>query len=447
MSATSTSAPPVMRAAGSSRHRRALAVILPIGIGVAAALVAWFRLTPAVRGTFWAEDGRTFVGAAATLPQLATLLQPYAGYLHFVPRLEAIVTVDLVPVQWWAESMTALSCLLAGIVAAIVFASTRELLPWLPARIAVAGLTVLTPLATREVLGNAANLHSILFWGLFWVLLSRPRRLSASWILAGFALIAALTEVQSLFLVPLLLWCRHERGSWPMKAALLVGVAAQVFATVTSPRHSNGQAPDSPLSLLVGWLINAVSTSWIPVNRVDQVLGAVGLWPVVLLALVPLAAVAVTLSLGSARQRAVSLLLLGTSLLVWCAGVLIDPQTWYDYANETPAELAHAWLSRYGVVPAMMLLAELALAAAVLAARRERWSSRLAVAVLLSLAVTTVSQAPTNISRRAAGYAWQPQIAAAVRTCTPPHVAEVALKETIGWEVIVPCRDFDAFTG
>ena len=424
--------------------------VAAVMIVLLAAIAAWMRLDATARDTLWAEDGRLFLASAASGSQAATLLHPYAGYLHLIPRLEAIVTVDVVPLEWWALSMTALSCLAAGVVAAVVFLATRDVVGWMPARVVIALLTVLTPLASREVLGNAANLHSLLFWGVFWVMLAVPRSRTGQLGYAIFVLLAALTEIQVVFLLPMVLWRLRDRRTWAVKAVLVAGALAQLGTALTIGRASDGYAQDSPLSIAEGWVINAVASSWVPIPRLGEAL-ATQLPLVMLLVVVPIGAIAVTMVFGTSRQRAVSGMLLAGSVVVWCAGVVLDPAPWYEYAGMTPQQLTAVWLSRYGVVPAMMLLAEVVLAAAVLARHPRRVGTSGALSVrgvvaaglLAALAVPLLLQAPENLSRRAEGPAWEPQLSAAAERCEAPGLASTAVRETIGWSMPVPCRYFD----
>jgi hypothetical protein len=348
--------------------------------------------------------------------------------------------VAFVPVQGWALSMTGISCVLAGVVAAVVYVGSRDYVPWMPARVALAVLTVATPLASREVLGNATNVHSLLLWGLFWALLCRPRSRTAMWLLTGYALAAALTEVQSIFLLPLVLWNRRDRSTWSIKAALVLGVAAQAIATLASPRWSNGRPRNGVTSIVDGWLINAVATSWVQIPHLGSVLAAVGplIW---LLVLIPASALAVTMWLGTRRQRVAAWLLFGGSLVIWSAGVVVNPAPWYNYATMTPAELQGVWLSRYGVVPAMMLLAQLCVAASVLRHRlpTRRWRVVAGAMVVLVFATGSL-QATEQLSRRDVGPAWEPQMSAVDETCEVPDTHAASVIETLTWRVRVPCR-------
>ncbi|MDL9978798.1 hypothetical protein [Microbacterium candidum] len=429
--------------AGESRADEGRDIPWPLLIawGLALAVLAWLRLAPSARDTLWAEDGTLFLQSAAGHAQWTTLFAPYAGYLHLVPRLEAITTVDLVPVQWWALSMTALSCAVAGLVAVVVFVASRDLLPGIAPRLVVSGLTVLTPLLPREVLGNAANVHTLLFWGVFWVLLAAPRTRAGRIGYALFVLVSALTEIQTVFLLPLLLWNRRDRRTWPIKLALVVGVAGQFLAELLAPRGAGQPVTVGIPSLIDGWFINGILTSWVPIPVLGNILAAS--MPVILiLALVPMAAVAVTTFFGTAAHRALAWILAGYSVLIWCAGVIVDPAPWYQYATFTQAELTHVWLSRYGVIPAMMLLAELPLAAVALVRSRSR-PRRVAASVLIAAVVLTVFvQAPENLSRRDYGPAWGPQIAAAEQKCDRPTVTSVEIGETLGWSTRVPCSFF-----
>ena len=241
--ATPRRLPPFSRLRPQAERVRLLAGAHPVVslalFGALCAAVAWFRLPAVARDTLWAEDGRNFLQAAADHGLADTVLTPYAGYLHVIPRIIAGVVVTL-PIAWWALAMTAASCLVAGAVAVVVFVCARDVVPWLPARILVASLTVLAPLAPREVLGNTANLHSLLLWAMLWMLLYRPRTRLGAVVLGSVGLLAGLTEIQGALLVPLLLCAPHGRRRWIVRGGILLGLAAQLFVTVLWPRPLRG---------------------------------------------------------------------------------------------------------------------------------------------------------------------------------------------------------------
>jgi hypothetical protein len=421
--------------------------LLLVAFGVLAALAAWLRIPAVARDTLWAEDGRNFLQDAINVGPGNSLFIAYAGYLHTVPRMIAAAVESMLPVSGWALGMTAGSCVVAGALTVAVFVATRGVITWMPARLVIASLTVLAPLGPREVLGNAANLHSLFMWALFWIAVSRPRTRSSVIGLSVVALLGALTEVQSLFLLPLFLFRWRERRRWPARAMLLIGAMTQLAVTLTLPRAPSPHSANDPLSIAYGYLINAVIPWGIPQAKIGPVLDAVG--PLVgILLVIPLGfAALLVIRRGTATERVVVVALAVGSVAVFCISVITNPNTFYDYAGMTPTQLAGVWLTRYGVVPSMMLGALLPIALGV--ARRIRRQdhagiSRARTTVLLVLCglllVSAVTQFVPDDTRRSSGPEWQPQLAAASESCeSGPRGSRVVLRETIGWHVSVPC--------
>ena len=457
--------PPFSRLRSQTERVRLLAGAHPAVslalFGTLCAAVAWFRLPAVARDTLWAEDGRTFLQAAADHGLADTVLTPYAGYLHVVPRIIAGVVVTL-PIAWWALAMTAASCLVAGGVAVVVFVCARDVVPWLPARILVASLTVLAPLAPREVLGNTANLHSLLLWAMLWMLLYRPRTRLGAVALGGVGLLAGLTEIQGLLLVPLLLCAPRGRRRWIVRGGILLGLAAQLFVTVLWPRPPSGHLPVPPLSVAYGYLINVVMPIVVPQAAIGPVLSWAGpaVAVAILFCLTP--PVVFALARGSRLQRVAVAAFVAGSAVFFTVDIVTNPNSFYDYASFTPSQLLHAWLTRYGVVPSMMLIALVPIAASVVAERRRlapasdavgpdhpggrtpdgrRRLARLAgVASCTLIALLLLAQFGPQLTRRSGGPQWQPQIAAAAEGCeSASPSSRVVLRETIGWHVVLSC--------
>lgn len=423
--------------------------LLLIGLGLLCAAVAWLRIPAVARDTFWAEDGRTFV-SAATLGGPSVLFQPYAGYLHTVPRLAAAFVV-LLPVSWWALATTAVACAVAGGLAVVVFVCTRDVVTWLPARIFIAGLTVLAPFAPREVLGNLANLHSLFLWTLFWIVLARPRTRWGAIALSAVALLGALTEIQAVLLLPLLLlFPSRERRVWIVRAGLLAGVLVQLVVTLGWPRAQNTNPGVDPLSVAYGYLINAVMPLGVSQAQLGHVLAVSGPALGIGILAVILAAAWYVAVRGSRAQRRLVLAALCGSVLLSVASVEANPNSFYDYAHLTSAEQQTVWLTRYGVVPSMLLALILPVAATVALARhpvRPRSAWWIVSAAGLS-AVLILTQLAPQWTRRSNGPEWRPQIAAAAAQCRrDDDLAFVNLRETISWKVSVPCRDLAAMDG
>jgi hypothetical protein len=104
------------------------------------------------------------------------------------------------------------SVLVVGAVGALVFICSRQIVPWLPARISIAALAALIPTAPIEVLGNTANLHWYLLWLTPWLLMARPSSRLASWFFGAVALAIALTEIQVVIFLPLIAWRFRDRA-------------------------------------------------------------------------------------------------------------------------------------------------------------------------------------------------------------------------------------------
>jgi hypothetical protein len=425
-----------------------------------AACAAWLRIPAVARDTLWAEDGRNFLQAALDKGVLDSLLLPYSGYLHTLPRLAASFTVQIVPVQYYALSMTAAACLAAGAMAATVFVCSGDVIRWMPSRLIVAMLTVLAPLAPREVLGNMANLHTLVLWTLFWVLLYRPKTRLGSLALTVVAMLGSLTEIQVIFLLPLLLRHPLDRARMRPRVGYLLGALAQLAVTVLWPRAASSNPRLGPTSIGFGFLINSVVPLWVPQKSVGPVVSWGGLPLCLAMALPVVIALVVCLRFGTLNHRVAALGLTSLAVLVYVVSVYENPQSYYDYANLSTPALRSLWLARYGVGPSMMLGAVLALAAAVAAHQRRQpaggdsgstqslrtlrvqplaaWTT--AGLLVLLLLVQFVPQS----TRRSHGPAWQPQVAALQEKCKRmPDEGTVNIRETLGWHVSVSCGRLD----
>jgi hypothetical protein len=69
------------------------------------------------------------------------------------------------------------------------------------------------------------------------------------------------------------------------------------------------------------------------------------------------AAIVYALRFGDTVQRFATIALVSGSLLFYSLDIVENPNSYYDYATESHAQLLAVWLTRYGVVQSMMLLA------------------------------------------------------------------------------------------
>ena len=128
----------------------------------------WARLWPA---TLWAEDAVIFLSEAQTLGSRA-FLEPYAGYLHFLPRVFGFFAVHA-PLRW-VPLADYLVCLVmyAGVVTWFATDAFASAIPDRGSRAIAAWLACFAP-GTQEVLGNFANVHSLAFLLLSLLLVAR----------------------------------------------------------------------------------------------------------------------------------------------------------------------------------------------------------------------------------------------------------------------------------
>jgi hypothetical protein len=184
------------------------------------------------RPQFWAEDG--FFFACAYGDGLKTLLQPYAGYLHLVPRLVALLAAAAPPA--FAPALF-VGCAFLGTL--YVAARTQSRRAPFAGRLAAALAVVLVPDAF-EVLLNITNLQWVIASGLLLVLVSADPEKPIEWmhdIAATFVL--GLTGPFSTVLAPLFL-ARAVRSrtaaGWVLFALVTVCGALQAWMIVTHPQ-------------------------------------------------------------------------------------------------------------------------------------------------------------------------------------------------------------------
>lgn len=407
---------------------------------VIAGLIAWFRLAPAARDVMWAEDARVFVQQRLQSGLGATLFQPYDGYLHVVPRILVDVAVRLSTVDDLARVVTGLSCALAGLVAALVFVYSRDLVLAAPLRAALALVTVLAPLAPLEVSGNLANLHWYLLWLTPFVLLARSRTRRgavASTVVLG---LVGATEIQALLFLPLVLFRRPRgRDLWPA-TALALTLVAQFATAASSTRAPVTEHRPSFVQVVLGFLAEPVTGTWIPSSSgAGVVLGAVG-WVAAVMCAVPFAAATVVAWRSSHRpHRLLAVVALLAAVALWAVDVVVNPSDLTRFSFSEPERIAVVGFARYAVVPSMLLVATLLVALdAILASNLDR--RRLVVGVcsgLLAVGLLWHVQQPNVL--RATGPSWSDAIEDGRNTCELGAATLDLPAVPDGWGAVVPC--------
>jgi hypothetical protein len=348
-------------------------------VGLVVAVVAFLRIPAADLGVVWAEDGAVFLTQRLAEGPFATWFSPYDGYLHLVPRILADLVVAVLPLEWFGVGIGVGTCLVAGGVGAFVFVASRDVVTAVPgrfglsARFVLAGLVVLVPTVSFEVLGNAANLHWLLLWLAPWFVLIRPRTRAAGMLVGVLALAVGLSEIQAAVVLPfavlpflLLRW--RERAGLPVRAALVLAFAVQLVTTLLSDRAARPPVLPDVLSTVLGFAVNAVLMPFLGQFHAANLVLATGGW-VAAAALALLAGALALVLVRGGRERAIAAGLLAWSAVVlWTAGFVLNPNPAFFYAQFGREQWEALGPLRYGVVPAMCVLAIVVLAVTVLLA-------------------------------------------------------------------------------
>lgn len=370
MTATVGSAPLAVTHRRTSSVRDIVILVSLVLIGTASCLI---RVPGAHHDVVWAEDGEIFLAENLQDGPFATLFRGYAGYQHLVPRIGSALAIAFADLDDYAQVTFVMCAVLTGAIGAAVYWLSAEVLVWVPARVAVALITFTLPLATQEVVGNWADIHTYFLWLTPWLLFHRPRSWATgiAWGLLTF--VAVMTEVQAiLFLAAMPFLLRRREGySLPIWAGLLAGSAIQVATTLAAPRESTASWLGFS-SLARGWLINTTMPMLVAdPDQVRRVLASTGLLIPIVVAACFLVAFVVALILGSPRQRLLAVVLALASAAIYAAGATVAGSWWFRYGDGDAPMWERAINIRYGVAAGMMLAALVPVAAAALVRRAE----------------------------------------------------------------------------
>lgn len=412
---------------------------MAISIVLVAAALAYLRLPAASRATVYAEDGPLFLVQHQRLGVWGSVFEPYAGYLQFVPRLITNLAIAIAPLERYATTVNILVCLATGVVASLVFLCSRDVVSSLAARLVLASITVLAPLLPAEVLGDMANFHWLVLWLTPWILMYRPTRWWQSGVLAAIVLASALTEIQVVLFLPLVVLSVRRPRSWPISAALIVGVVWQLLASLGSTRP-HGSAHPGVLDVLKGYGQQVLVGSWLPAPAgLTSAYVHLGWWSALLGGLPFLAvAVVITFRIRGWRLLAPVVAAVGATA-TWVAAIIVNRQPWFLWNSMTANQLAHPGLLRYAVVPSMFLIALVVLLADhLLSEPRLAWG---AVGACLLVAVMAVQlvwfQIPAVHGQT--GPNWTIGVIHAEHACEQGRTVAVIPSSPTGWNVILPC--------
>ncbi len=431
------------------RRTRRVAAIGWVGALVALTYAAWFRLPEVSRGTIWAEDGAVFLRETVAIGPVASIGEPYAGYLHTIPRLISGIAYVVAPLSSYAIMMSFLSCAVVAAISVGVFRLSAALVENPAPRLMLAMIPVFVPVGPLEVLGNAANLHWYLLWLVPWLLIYHPSRWWAKGLLFIVTFAAATTEIISGIFLPLALWqCFARRNYWA-PLGLLAGLVCQLLATASKPRYSSVPQVDAlePLSVFYGFGLQAMTSLWETDQR-SVASGIVNFGPYA--ALIPVAVITslliYVLVFGSIKWKLVGAYSFGAAAICWTAAVVLNVSPEFDFAHFTE----EAWLNefrffRYAAAPSMFLLIMVPAAWAVAKERKGATSGKDSLLSLrapaLLLIFLSVNYFPA-LPARATGPEWAEVLTLARDQCREDpnlHESAIPLAPAL-WYAVLPCR-------
>lgn len=410
-----------------------LAALVALGVVLQLLRLGWS--TPL--HSLWAEDGPVFLRGALQHGFLDGVVQPYERYLVVVPRLIGAGAAAL-PLPDAPAGSAVLAALAVSVTGVVVWVASAGQIanPYLRGALALA--TVLAPLGDIEAVADPTNVAWFLLFGAFWVLLWRPRSVAGAAVAAAFLLLAGLSSVGILLLIPvalLRLAAARTRADGLVLGAFAAASLAQGLVQVLNSQPAPHAAWSSDV-----WpaYLQRVFGGVLGQSLSAHIWTTFG-WPLVAaLLLAATAAVAYAVPRVDGRVRWFLGAAIGTSLLLFVASAygrgLGTELLWP--AGDSPQIGA-----RYTIVPGLLLLS----AALVLVDHAWRRSQRPALApgVLATLAALATVVATSFYVGNAAirgTPTWSLGLAAAGRKCVTGHArAETIPISPPGWVVKLPC--------
>jgi hypothetical protein len=182
----------------------------------------------------WADDGPMFLDPSRRGPSFGTLFIEYRGYLAVLPRLLALLIVQ-VPIESWAVGLAIAAVALTAGTAALTFWVARWYLPQRSVCALLAASVALLPTLQTESVNSLANQQFILVFAAFWLFMAPPTTTAGTLLRAGVVLLIGLSAPLMFVLLPLPIarMVRFGRSELPLLvvtlAALLVQASVALF--------------------------------------------------------------------------------------------------------------------------------------------------------------------------------------------------------------------------
>lgn len=435
-----------------ARVRPASRWLAPAAIWLISSTLTYLRVPAAGRGVVYAEDGSRFLQDWLLGRWWVVPFMPFGGYQQFIPRLASAPIVQFLPISWWAEAVTVMASIVLGGITVLVYLLSGHTVQSVIARLGLAGIVVLVPLAGNEAVGTLNNLHWYVLFLLPWVLMARPKTLRATVWLAILALALVMTEPQCVFFAPLACYLAlRRRTSRLIVSGWFLGVAIQALTLLLAPRFERSGVPPFA-SALKGYLLNVSLTN---VTSSSHALGSMILstqwwaaWAVFML-FVGFAVVGWIYGCWSIRVMLASVLT--ASIASWFASFYVNNVRGLYYSQLSKQELAHVPLVRWGTGGAMLLTSVVPLAAAALAPRvatahhqaqhpiwrriRQLLPSVLVLALLVMMSFSFISRSSVRV-----GPNWARSLTDARQLCKQTGSRQITVPiAPRGWGIKLSC--------
>lgn len=328
-----------------------------------------------ISGYLWAEDATTFIADFAEFGW-HSLLVPYAGYLHILPRLATGVVLTIFPLENVPYVLPLVCTFIYTIAvgfAAVAFSRFEGARSWI---VVLAALSPFIVPHGGEVFLTVTNLQwvvspffALLLWDTF--LLSRPTRFDAKVAVRLIVIaILSLTGPFSVFLAPLcvlafFLTFKSRPKSWPAAFSLLILIIAALIQLTLMRAGSSGPGlnKDTLTQIPLEALKHVVAEFYFP----QVVLGTTV--NCIVLAIVVLAGA--SYAIARSRFRLAAGVFVTFGILIWIAAVI----------RLNDSSVHYSWFgggTRYLYIPAVMEAWAL-----LLALSAERGAARIVAAALL----------------------------------------------------------------
>ncbi|HEX9888758.1 MAG TPA: hypothetical protein VGA69_04730 [Nitriliruptorales bacterium] len=417
---------------------RALVMACVVALGL---LLSLLRHGIGAWTTIWAEDGEVFLTDALATGLPEALLDPYAGYLHVIPRVVAEV-VSWFPVALADTLLAGSGAALAVLAALVTYRASEGHIRSPGLRLLLAVTVLLVPTAGAETPNSIAYSQWYLAAAGFWVVLWRPRTTTSGVAAGSFLGAVALSAPILVLASPVVAmrgahaWRHRSAPGAALVTGAAIGIAVQMIAVLLLPEAAVETAHEG--SLKHAWLIRVTGPLLPGPDLTAELWLQEGTGAFAWLTLCAIPLMVAPFVRADARVRTVGFAALGLAVVVLVVSELsrnaIGALTWPGSATSDVA-------SRYTVVPVVLVVSAV-LVRADLAIRRSQPARASLVLVATSTAVALSLGAGYDVGGDdRLGRGWDDRLASARLACGPDvRSVSVPIAPTSEWTVEVPCE-------